>query len=97
MRRRRTRTRPEPVSEESKAKTADVVVIVPLGPEVMAVSGGVVSGGGGGAVSPAVKLAPTDRPAVIVTLHDPDPLQLPDQLLNADPWDGVSVAVTVVP
>ncbi len=38
-------------SEEEKAKLAELLLTVPEGPESMVVSGGVVSAGGGGALS----------------------------------------------
>ncbi len=45
----------------------------------------------------AVKVAVTERAAVIVVTHEPLPTQAPLQLVNVEPEAGVAVSVTLVP
>ena len=45
----------------------------------------------------SVKVAVTDRAAVIETIQEPVPVQAPDQPVNIEPVDGVAVSVSTVP
>ena len=53
----RRHSKVEPVSDDVKAKLAEPVATVPDGPELIVVSGAVVSGGGGGTATVQVVLA----------------------------------------
>ena len=45
----------------------------------------------------SVKVAVTDRAAVIETVQGSVPVQAPDQPVNVEPVDGLAVSVTTVP
>ena len=44
-----------------------------------------------------VKIAVTDRSAVMLTTQAPEPVQAPVQFVNVQPDAGVGVSVTLVP
>jgi hypothetical protein len=77
-------------SEEVKVNVGVESAVSPLGPPVMAVSGGVLSG-------TRSNVAVTDRLSLIVTLHELVPEQAPLQPEKLEPAAGVAARVTTVP